>query len=183
MGKCGHFLEADQAMMMKKALKIISIIMIAAFVTACGTEEGPAPATPTAAPTEAAASEAPVMETITVFTFDPNSMTIIPSQVKKNKDDDSLMYITELVLNNLGDDDIQISDVQLEGDKAIVVFDSSSKPVKKCTAEIEGLILECFANSILDNVDGCHGVIFRTDKGAYKSKNIKMGEDEVYASR
>ena len=168
--------------MLKKYLKIISIFVLAVFVTACGSDEKPE-VTPTVAPTEAVESAAPVMETITVFTFDPNTMSIIPSQVKKNKDDDSLMSITELVLNSLEDDDIQISEVQQEEDKAIIVFDSSSKPVKNCDAEIEGLILECFANSILDNVDGCHGVIFRTDKGAYKSKHLSMGEDEVYASR
>ena len=183
MGKYACCLEAYQAIMIKKAFKIISILILTAFVTACGEEGEPVVATPTVMPTETVASAAPVMETITVFTFDPNSMTIMPSQVRKNKDDDSLMYITELVLNNLEDDDIQISEVQQEDDKAIIVFDSSSKPVKNCTAEVESLILECFANSILDNVDGCHGVIFRTNKGAYKSKNIKMGEDEVYASR
>ena len=157
--------------MLKKYLKIISIFVLAVFVTACGSDEKPE-VTPTVAPTEAVESAAPVMETITVFTFDPNTMSISPSQVKKDKDDDSLMYITELVLNNLEDDDIQISEVQQEEDKAIIVFDSSSKPVKNCDAEIEGLILEC-----------CHGVIFRTDKGAYKSKHLSMGEDEVYASR
>ena len=168
--------------MCKKILKIICIFALAAFVTAC---DGEAVPEDTSAPTATAEapSPTPVMETITIFTFDPNTMTISPSQVKKNKDDDSLMYITELVLNSLEDDEIQISEVQQEDDKAIIVFDSSSKPLKDCDAEMEGLILECFANSILENVDGCHGVIFRTEKGAYKSKNFSMGEDEVYASR
>ena len=37
--------------------------------------------------------------------------------------------------------------------------------VKGCSEEMEDLILECFANSILDNVEGVHAVSFCTDKG------------------
>ena len=170
--------------MLRYRLRIGIILVLMLALTACGEEAAPS-ATPSASSVTASSTPLPTpdMETITVFTIDPTNMTVLPSRVKKDKDDDSLMYITELVLNNLEDDSILISDVIQEEDKAIIVFDSSGKPVKGCDPVMEGLILECFANSLLDNVDGLHGVIFRTDKGAYKSDNLKMKKDEVYASR
>ncbi|MBO6109201.1 MAG: hypothetical protein J6P16_07360 [Eubacterium sp.] len=168
----------------KKALRAVCICLIAVIMISCGSgdtteelrEEPTESAVQTPLPT-------PRIETITVFTIDPATMSILPSRVRKNEDDDSLSYITELVLNNLEDDQIKVSGVSQEKDSAIIVFDSTAKPVTGCDAEMETLILDCFANSILDNVEGCHSVIFRTDKGAYSSENLEMGEDEIYASR
>ena len=44
------------------------------------------------------------------------------------------------------------------------------------------MILECFANSLLDNVDACSKVVFRKGGKAYKSENMELGLNEVYAS-
>ena len=166
----------------RKLTGVLYILVLVFCLTACGNSSAPEQKA-TSEPTEESPLPSPKMETITVFTIDPDSMAVLPSRVKKKEDDDSLMYITELVLNNLEDDNIRVSEVSMEEDKAIIVFDSTGKPVTDCDADMEGLILECFANSILDNVEGCHGVIFRTDKGAYASENITMKKDEVYASR
>ena len=171
---------------MKKLTGMLCICLLAFCLTACGGDEDPKKpeksAEVTAEP-EDTATPAPAFETITVFTIDPSSMSLKASRVKKKEDDDSLSYLSQLVLDNLEDDEIRISKVEEEGDQAIIYFDSTGKPLKGCDIDMESLILECFANSILDNLEGCHGVIFRTDKGAYESENISLGVDEVYASR
>lgn len=172
-------------MFVRRKSRLLSVALVCmCLLCSCGSTDSPKVSDiSTPAALEETPLPTPQMETITVFTIDSASMTILPSKVKKNQDDDSLSYIAELVLNNLGDDDIRLSKVEQDGDRAVLEFDSESKPVKDCDEEMESLILECFANSILDNVEGCHSVIFRTDKGAYESDNLKMGIDEAYASR
>ena len=169
---------------MKKLTGLLCIGLLVLCLTACGDgdAEPQKSAEVTAAP-EDTATPAPAFETITVFTIDTSSMSLKASRVKKKEDDDSLSYLAQLVLDNLEDDEIHLDKVEQEGDQAIIYFDSKGKPVTGCDEEMEGLILECFANSILDNAEGCHGVIFRTEKGAYESENLSMEEDEVYASR
>ena len=172
---------------MKKLTGLLCICLLAVCLcTACGDGESDPQTSAevsTTEPEKATATPAPAFETITVFTIDPSSMSLKASRVKKKEDDDSLEYLAQLVLDNLEDDEIRLSGVEQEGDQAVIIFDSTGKPVKGCDEEMESLILECFANSILDNAEGVHGVIFRTDKGAYESENLSMEEDEVYASR
>ncbi len=174
-------------MSLRKLTGMLCIVSMAVCLTACG-EDSPKnteepEATEATAVSPSAAAVAKKMETITVFTIDASTMSILPSRVKKKEDDDSLDYLVTLVLDNLEDDEIVIDHVEQDGDKAIIVFDSNKKPVSDCDEEMEDLILECFSNSILDNAEGIHSVIFRTDKGAYVSAYKTMKEDEVYASR
>ena len=174
---------------MKKLTGLLCIVLLSFALTACGSEDDEDTNTPEPSSnitTEDETSEpipSPNMETITVFTIDPANMAIMPSQVKKNEADDSVEYITKLVRENLEDDEIRVSSATQKGERAIIAFDSKSKPVKGCDEEMEDLILECFANSILDNVDGIHEVSFCTDKGPYISENKEMEADEIYASR
>ncbi|MEE3468373.1 MAG: hypothetical protein VZQ83_08025 [Eubacterium sp.] len=170
-------------MFLRKLTGLLCIISIAFCLVACGEETPQSPTPEATEETVVTPSAVSQMETITVFTIDASTMSILPSRVKKNENDDSLQYLVELVLDNLEDDKIGISSVEQEGDKAIIYFDSNKKPVSDCDEEMEDLILECFANSILDNAEGVHGVIFRTDKGNYVSAYKTMKEDEVYASR
>ncbi len=172
---------------MRKLTGLLCIVLLLFALTACGSDSVDTPEPTTNQTTEQEPSEEPIpspnMETITVFTIDPANMAIMPSQVKKNEADDSVEYVTELVLQNLEDDEIRIASAISDGDRAIIAFDSESKPVKGCDEEMEDLILECFANSILDNVEGIHSISFCTEKGPYISENKEMAADEIYASR
>ncbi len=169
---------------MKKLTGLLCIMLLSVALTACGSDDvSPESTSKQTIEDTSEPIPSPKMETITVFTIDPANMAIIPSQVKKNEDDDSVEYITNLVLENLEDGEIKISEVTQKDDCAVIAFDSKSKPVKGCSEEMEDLILECFANSILDNVEGVHAVSFCTDKGPYISDNKEMAADEIYASR
>ena len=173
---------------MKRLTGLLCIVLLLFALTACGSDDEKIedPESTSNTTTEDESSEpipSPNMETITVFTIDPANMAIMPSQVKKNEADDSVEYITKLVQENLEDDEIRVFSAIQDGDRAVIAFDSESKPVKGCDEEMEDLILECFANSILDNVEGIHEVSFCTDKGRYISENKEMEADEIYASR
>ncbi len=166
---------------MKRLKAVVCLFSLIFVLTACESEtEGPAvDMTPTPEDTPL---PTPELETITVFTIDSANMTTIPSRVKKNPGNDSVEYIVQLVADNLEDSDIRISKAYMEGDNAIIVFNPKGKPLVNCPADMETLILDCFSTSVLDNVDGCQGVIFRSEKGKYSSDNLTLEEDEVYAS-
>lgn len=122
------------------------------------------------------------METITIYSINSDTMSLIPLSVKKVSENNSLDYICSLVLQNLDEDDIEVTECIQEGNKVIISFSSAGKPVRDCSDKMEDLILESFSNSFLDNVDGCEKIIFRCDGTAYKSKQYSFGMNEVYAS-
>lgn len=139
---------------------------------------------------EGAPSQAPVptqkstMKTLTIYSVDSDNMTLIPVSVKKGTQKISARYIASLVLENLNKDDIELTDVTKKGKKVYVSFSSRGEPVRNCNKTMETLILDCFSNSILDNVKGCEKVIFRCDGDrGYQSSQYSFGEEEVYASK
>ncbi|MCR4604668.1 MAG: hypothetical protein K5639_01575 [Eubacterium sp.] len=168
---------------MKKLKSFVCLILCAALLFGCGEKTDPS-----SSPSAPSATVEPTFETITIFTIDTGNMQIVPSQVKKEDGNDSLVYICDLVEDNLDDDEIHVTGATLEktkvaDDTAVIVFDAEGKPLKNCVEDMETLILDCFANSILDNVEGVHYVVFRSSEGAYKSESLKLGENEAYASK
>ena len=168
---------------MKRIKCVICLVLCSALIFGCEQK-----AEPTQTPSAVTATKEPQFETITVFSIDTANMQLVPNRVKKNEENDSPEYICDLVLDNLDDDSIKISEVKLtktksDDDTAVVIFNAGGKPLKDCDEDMEYLILDCFANTILDNVSGGHNVVFRSTAGAYKSENIEFGENEAYASK
>ncbi len=122
------------------------------------------------------------METLTIYSIDSDSMSLIPVIVKKQKETLSAEYITYLVTQNLEDEDIRIDHVEQEKDTVIVSFSSKGKPVTRCSKKMENLILNCFASSLLDNVVNCGKIIYRCEDKAYKSEHRSFKRNQIYAS-
>ena len=122
------------------------------------------------------------IETLAIYSINSDSMTLMPVSVKKGTQDLSPSYVAALVLDNLNEKDITISDIYQKGKKVIVSFDPKGKPVKNCSDKMETLILEAFANSLLDNVNNCTQVIFQCDGKEYKSSQYSFEKNEVFAS-
>jgi len=122
------------------------------------------------------------METLTIYSIDSDSMSLIPVVVKKQKETLSAEYITYLVTQNLEDEDIRIDYVEQEKDTVIVSFSSKGKPVTRCSKKMENLILNCFASSLLDNVVNCEKIIYRCEDKAYKSEHRSFKRNQIYAS-
>ena len=147
------------------------------FVLA-GCEKPPQETIATPAPTVSAG-----IKTMTIYSVNADTMTLIPVSVRRAGQTDSAYSIVSLVVDSLNDGDIYVKRVTTkENGSVIVSFSSKGKPVKGCGKKMERLILDSIANSRIDNVDGCDKVIFRCDGKRYRSAHYQFGLHEVYAS-
>lgn len=92
-------------------------------------------------------------------------------------------FVTEQVVNEFLDQDLTIKiDKVTVNDKGdvIVSFQKDSAPQKGVGKEAEGFILDCISQSILDDVDGSHAVIFQIEGDAYQSSHISLKKNEAY---
>ena len=118
----------------------------------------------------------------TIYSIDSDTMSLIPVVVKKEEKTLTAEYITYLVTQNLEDEDVRVDHVEQQKNTVVVSFDSKAKPVKRCSKQMETLILNCFASSLLDNVKDCKKIIYRCKNKRYKSSHRSFGFNEVYAS-
>ena len=157
--------------------EIIAILVVGLLLlTGCGKEQNVSSASPL--PTQKS-----TMETLTIYSIDSDSMSLIPVVIKKQKETYTAEYITYLVTQNLEDEDVKIDHVEQQKDTVIVAFSSKGKPIKGCSKKMETLILNCFASSLLDNVANCEKIIYRCEDKAYKSENRTFKRNQIYASK
>ena len=93
--------------------------------------------------------------------------------------------VCEAVIDALADNAIYVTvnEITKNGTVVIVDFEATSPPVSQVGASIEGLILDAFGQSLLDNVEGCNGVSFSVDGGDYASGHFEFSKDEIYLRR
>ena len=93
--------------------------------------------------------------------------------------------VTDAVVAGLADCAIyvEVNRVVRNNDRITVDFSSEAPPVTQVGASIEGLILDAFGQSLLDNVFGCNSVSFSVDGGDYCSGHFKFSKDEIYMRR
>ena len=96
------------------------------------------------------------MKTLTIYSIDSDTMSLIPVVVKKEEKTLTAEYITYLVTQNLEDEDVRVDHVEQQKNVVVVSFDSKAKPVKRCSKQMETLILNCFASSLLDLMKFMH---------------------------
>lgn len=78
---------------------------------------------------------------------------------------------------------VKVNNVFYKDNVVTVDFDAMSPPVSQVGASIEGLILDAFGQSLLDNVPGCKGISFTVDGGMYSSGHFEFAPDEIYMRR
>lgn len=153
-------------------------VFVIAIMTGCmGAEQ--AETGPTAAPEQ---PKQKTMETLAIYSINSDTMTLIPVSVKKDTMELSPYNVACLVLRNLSEDDIILKNVYQKDKRVIVSFGAEGKPLKNCGPKMETLILEAFANSLLDNVENCEQVVFQCEGKEYKSSQYSFGKNEVFAS-
>lgn len=164
---------------MKKRLFIYVTALFICLLAACGKNKTAIAPTATEQPTSQ------TIQTLDIYTIkseNSSNPSISPIKVKYDKKTASLKDVINLVTENL-DEEVNVVSSKLDGDTAILNFSEKTAPITGCSAPVEGLILDCYANSILDNVKGCKYVIIRSEKGAYESGHFSFDKDEVYASK
>ncbi|MBP3617584.1 MAG: hypothetical protein J6J38_06070 [Lachnospiraceae bacterium] len=93
--------------------------------------------------------------------------------------------VAEAVMEALADSMIyvKVNRVTRKNDIIVVDFDASAPPVSQVGSSIEGLILDAFGQSILDNISDCRGIGFTADGGVYSSGHFEFGENDIYMRR
>lgn len=76
--------------------------------------------------------------------------------------------------------DIGIDYVKQEDSNVIVSFLYDKAPLSQVGTDVEETILNSIADSLIDNVPNCKGVIFRAEGDAYESGHYAFGKDELY---
>ena len=94
---------------MKRICGVIFALAMTLALVACASDS--AEVSNSSEPSVSTQAPTPRMNTVTIFTIDPVNMSIVPTQVKKIEDDNSVELIADLVLKNLEDDEIGISEV------------------------------------------------------------------------
>lgn len=90
--------------------------------------------------------------------------------------------VVKTVVDSMADQSliIGIESVTTKDDAVIVSFKSDKAPLKNVGSGLEESILNAIAQSITDNLDDYHKVIYRVEGGPYQSGHIELGIDEVY---
>lgn len=94
---------------------------------------------------------------------------------------DARLIINEVNANF--DEKVAVTDVEEKDDYVAVYFDSDSAPLIGVSAYTEEAMLDCISYSLIDNLDKCNKIYFRTNKGKYKSDDIELEYDEPYITR
>lgn len=93
--------------------------------------------------------------------------------------------VADAVVDALADSAIYVTvnKVTKKDGMAVVDFAMDSPPVSQVGASIEGLILDAFGQSLLDNVSECKAVGFSVDGGDYASGHFEFSKDDIYMRR
>lgn len=103
------------------------------------------------------------------------------SLIPADKIIDAELIVSEVTANF--DEKVNVTDIEQKDDYVAIYFDSGSAPLIGVSKTTEEAMLDCIAYSLIDNLDECDKIYFRTDKGDYKSDDIELGYDEPYLTR
>ena len=189
------------AVMKKKSGIILTAVLVLCVFAGCKRE--PDTITLTPAPTF---TVTPAVTPDMKLSEMPQPTTVVPMQTTElpiytlNGDLVDLMAVTALVPADreiteevvagavedaLADSGIYVTvnSVIKNGTVVTVDFSASAPPVTQVGASIEGMILDAFGQSILDNITDCSGVAFSVDGGPYVSGHFELEKDGIYMSR
>ena len=183
--------------MRKKIGVILSCILVLCALCGCSKpsqDDLPDPTvtpeltiTMTPKPTDAVLTVAPSGTTeLPIYTIsgDLSELTAITALLTEDEEITE-QVVTDAVADALADIGIYVTvnGVEREDGVVIVDFATDSPPVSQVGASIEGLILDAFGQSLLDNVSECNAVGFSVDGGDYASGHFEFSKDDIYLSR
>lgn len=201
MGEGVFVIESFQkgAVMKKKSRIILTAVVILCMLAGCKEKEKITEPTPTVTivPTVSKAPQptktenlhtvAPIQTTeLPIYTIsgDLTELTAVTALVGADREINEEI-VTQAVTDALADSAIyvRVNHVERNGAVITVDFSATAPPVTQVGASIEGLILDAFGQSILDNIADCNGVAFSIDGEAYMSGHFEFEKDDIYLSR
>ena len=120
---------------------------------------------------------------ITIYTIDYNSLECVPtvSVLEKGVKADANRIIEEVIVNFK--EEVRVTDITQTKDSITVTFSDEAAPAMKVSEEMEFAMLDCIAYSLLDNLDYCNEVYFKTNEDGYSSTYNSWAHNEPYASK
>lgn len=120
---------------------------------------------------------------LSLYTIDYETYECTPtvSVISEKSEINAKLIINEVIANFT--ENVVIEDVVENSDNIIVYFSDDAAPVKNVSEKMEYAMLDCIAYSLLDNLDYCNEVYFRSNDEIYESKYIYMNHDEPYISK
>ncbi len=185
--------------MKKKTVFFIIGIVFVIWLAGClaprgedGKEKNPTPTvsvpateTPSATPsvtTPDIKEEIPVPKAdIIIYSLDSDNFEKIAIQVKVDAEKITLFDLVKKITVSLGDESftVEVKNAFFEKTKAIVDFEPEGAP-GFTSPNYESSLLDCIAQSIIENYESCTAVVFRINGEAYVSDNFNFGINDAY---
>lgn len=183
--------------MRKKISVILSCILVLCALCGCNKPpKGDLPdptvtpeltITMTPKPTDVALTVAPSgTKELPIYTISGNLSELTAITVLLTEGEEiTEQVVADAVVDALADNAIYVTvnKVTKKDGVAVVDFAADSPPVSQVGASIEGLILDAFGQSLLDNVSECNAVGFSVDGEDYASGHFEFSKDDIYLSR
>ena len=117
-----------------------------------------------------------------IFTVNSNSNLEPVTALVPADEEITPELIVDRVVDAMADQSllVGIESVKTDGDAVIVSFYSDQPPLNNVGAGFETAILNALAQSLTDNLDDYHKVIYQVEGGPYSSGHIELDVDEVY---
>lgn len=120
--------------------------------------------------------------TLNPATLEKQAVTVLAADKHELTPD----FIVEQVVASMEDEGfyLGINGITLvDKDGVRIDFQSDAAPVTNVGASVEGSIIDCLAQSILDNLPQYKKIYISIDGGAYQSGHLELDLDEVYLGR
>ena len=184
--------------MRKKIGMILSCILVLCMFAGCNKTSTDHLPTPTDIPGNSITLTPNPSENDVTLTVAPSSTTELPIYTLSGdfnelieltalvaEEDITEQVVTDAVTEALAGSAIYVTvnQVTRKGDVVTVDFSASTPPVSQVGASIEGLILDAYGQSLIDNVPACKGVSFTVDGGNYASGHFEFDENYIYMRR
>lgn len=120
---------------------------------------------------------------LSLYTIDYDTYECTPtvSVISEKSEINANLIINEVIANFK--ENVIVKDIVQNQDNIIVYFSDDAAPVKNVSEKMEYAMLDCIAYSLLDNLDYCNEVYFRSNDEIYESGYIYMNYDEPYISK
>lgn len=120
-------------------------------------------------------------KSITIYSINDESLESEQTKVQI-KGEITAKVIVDAVVKAFAEHSLEIGidSVEQEGANVVVSFLYSKAPLSQVGSTVEETILNSVADSLIDNLPDCKGVIFRAEGGAYESGHFAFGKDELY---
>lgn len=120
---------------------------------------------------------------LSLYTIDYDTYECTPtvSVIQEKSEINAKLIINEVIANFK--ENVVVKDIVENSDNIIVCFSDDAAPVKNVSEKMEYAMLDCIAYSLLDNLDYCNEVYFRSNDETYESRYIYMNQNEPYISK